>query len=87
MPTVTRFKNRPSRVIRKRHDGEEDVTVISQDSMLAAFDNILATLTMAIAAISSISLLVAGILIMNISSDFGESAAQRDRLIKGYWCQ
>ena len=54
-------------VIRKRHDGEEDVTVISQDSMLAAFDNILATLTMAIAAISSISLLVAGILIMNIS--------------------
>ena len=35
--------------------------------MLAAFDNILATLTMAIAAISSISLLVAGILIMNIS--------------------
>jgi putative ABC transport system permease protein len=53
-------------VIRKRHDGEEDVTVISQDSMLAAFDNILATLTMAIAAISSISLLVAGILIMNI---------------------
>ena len=53
--------------IRKRHDGEEDVTVISQDSMLAAFDNILSVLTMAIAAISSISLLVAGILIMNIS--------------------
>ncbi len=55
------------KLIRSRHDGEEDVTVISQDSMLAAFDNILATLTMAIAAISSISLLVAGILIMNIS--------------------
>jgi putative ABC transport system permease protein len=54
-------------VIRQRHDGEEDVTVISQDSMLAAFDNILSVLTMAIAAISSISLLVAGILIMNIS--------------------
>ena len=54
-------------IIRQRHDGEEDVTVISQDSMLAAFDNILAVLTMAIAAISSISLLVAGILIMNIS--------------------
>lgn len=54
-------------VIRQRHDGEEDVTVISQDSMLAAFDNILSVLTLAIAAISSISLLVAGILIMNIS--------------------
>ena len=62
-----KIKEKILNVIRKRHDGEEDVTVISQDSMLAAFDNILATLTMAIAAISSISLLVAGILIMNIS--------------------
>ena len=61
-----KIKEKILNVIRKRHDGEEDVTVISQDSMLAAFDNILATLTMAIAAISSISLLVAGILIMNI---------------------
>jgi putative ABC transport system permease protein len=35
--------------------------------MLAAFGNILTTLTLAIGAISAISLLVAGILIMNIS--------------------
>ena len=35
--------------------------------MLAAFNNILTAVTLAITAISSISLLVAGILIMNIS--------------------
>lgn len=54
-------------VIRQRHEGEDDITIVSQDAMLAAFDNILATLTLAIAAIAAISLLVAGILIMNIS--------------------
>ena len=50
-----------------RHDGDQDVTVVSQDAMLAAFNNILTAVTLAITAISSISLLVAGILIMNIS--------------------
>ncbi|TNF06216.1 MAG: FtsX-like permease family protein, partial [Gammaproteobacteria bacterium] len=53
--------------IRERHEGDDDITLISQDSMLAAFNNILTTLTLAIAAIAAISLLVAGILIMNIS--------------------
>ena len=54
-------------IIRQRHEGEDDITLISQDAMLAAFGNILTTLTLAIGAISAISLLVAGILIMNIS--------------------
>lgn len=54
-------------IIRQRHDGEDDITIVSQDAMLAAFSNILTTLTLAVAAISAISLLVAGILIMNIS--------------------
>ncbi len=54
-------------IIRQRHEGEDDVTLVSQDAMLAAFGNILTTLTLAIGAISAISLLVAGILIMNIS--------------------
>jgi len=53
--------------VRERHEGEDDITIVSQDAMLAAFDNIIATLTLAIAAIAAISLLVAGILIMNIS--------------------
>ena len=54
-------------IIRERHEGEDDITLISQDSILSSFNNILSTLTLAIAAIASISLLVAGILIMNIS--------------------
>lgn len=54
-------------IIRERHEGDEDVTLISQDAMLAAFSNIITTLTLAVGSISAISLLVAGILIMNIS--------------------
>jgi len=54
-------------VIRDRHDGEDDITIVSQDSLLAAFNSILTTLTLVIGAIAAISLLVAGILIMNLS--------------------
>ncbi len=53
--------------LKERHEGEEDVTLISQDSVLAAFDEILAVLTLAVAGIAAISLLVAGILIMNVT--------------------
>jgi putative ABC transport system permease protein len=51
----------------ERHQDEEDVTLLSQDSMLAAFDGILNGLTLALAGIAAISLLVAGILIMNVT--------------------
>ncbi|BAN51308.1 ABC transporter permease [Metapseudomonas resinovorans] len=51
----------------ERHQGEEDVTLLSQDSMLAAFDGLLNGLTLALAGIAAISLLVAGILIMNLT--------------------
>lgn len=54
------------RIIRERHQGEEDVTVLSQDSMLATFDNILRALTLTVAGIAAISLAVAGILVMNV---------------------
>ncbi|MCO6055957.1 ABC transporter permease [Pseudomonas sp. MOB-449] len=50
-----------------RHRGEADVTLLSQDSMLAGFDGILSGLTLALAGIAAISLLVAGILIMNVT--------------------
>jgi putative ABC transport system permease protein len=53
-------------LIRARHEGEEDITVITQDSILATFNKILATLTLAVAGIAAISLVVAGILIMNV---------------------
>ena len=52
--------------IKARHQGEEDVTVITQDAVLATFDKILRALTLAVAGIASISLVVAGILIMNV---------------------
>ena len=35
-------------MLRDRHDGEEDVTVLTQDAVLAAFDQILAALTAAL---------------------------------------
>ncbi len=49
-----------------RHDGEEDVTVITQDAILATFDRILRALTLAVSGIAAISLAVAGILVMNV---------------------
>jgi putative ABC transport system permease protein len=51
---------------RERHDGEDDVTVITQDAVRTTFNRILGTLTISIAGITAVSLLVAGILIMNV---------------------
>lgn len=53
-------------IIRTRHEGEDDVTVITQDAVLATFDRILRALTLTVAGIAAISLAVAGILIMNV---------------------
>jgi len=53
-------------IIKERHQGKRDVTVITQDAVLATFDDILAALTYAIGGIAAISLAVAGILIMNV---------------------
>lgn len=53
-------------LLRQRHDGEEDFTVITQDAVLATFDRILGALTLAVAGIAGISLAVAGILVMNV---------------------
>ncbi len=53
-------------ILRVRHNGEEDVTVITQDAMLATFNTILSSLTYAVGGIAAISLAVAGILIMNV---------------------
>jgi putative ABC transport system permease protein len=54
------------RIISERHDGEDDITIITQDSVVATFDKVLRALTWGLAGIASISLLVAGILIMNV---------------------
>lgn len=54
-------------LLTERHDGEEDITVISPDAMLKSLDAILGTMALAVAGIAGISLLVAGILIMNVT--------------------
>ncbi|WP_068808616.1 ABC transporter permease [Thauera phenolivorans] len=53
-------------ILRARHDGELDVTLISQDAVLGTFDRILGALTLGVAGIAAISLAVAGILVMNV---------------------
>ncbi len=52
--------------LKQRHHGEEDVTVITQDAILATFDRLLGALTLGVAGIAAISLAVAGILVMNV---------------------
>ncbi len=55
-----------TRIIKARHEGEDDVTVIAQDSVVNTFDEILTALTLGVSGIAAISLAVAGILIMNV---------------------
>ncbi|KAA3629300.1 MAG: ABC transporter permease [Proteobacteria bacterium] len=64
--TMESAKRDVLRIIRERHDDEDDITVITQDSVLATFDRILSALTLTVGGIAAISLLVAGILIMNV---------------------
>jgi putative ABC transport system permease protein len=53
-------------IIKARHEGEDDVTIITQDSIVNTFDKILTALTLAVASIAGISLAVAGVLVMNV---------------------
>lgn len=53
-------------IIRTRHAGELDVTLVTQDAVLGTFDRILGALTLSVAGIAAISLTVAGILVMNV---------------------
>jgi putative ABC transport system permease protein len=52
-------------VLAERH-GDEDVTLLSQDSVLSAFGRILTALTLALGGIAAVSLTVAGVGIMNV---------------------
>lgn len=64
--SLDRLKNHISQTIIKRHYGEEDVTIITQDSILTTFNRIFKVLTLSVGGIAAISLVVAGILIMNV---------------------
>jgi putative ABC transport system permease protein len=63
---IHKVKEDVLKTIALRHDGEEDVTVITQDAVLETFDKVLGVLTLGVAGIAAISLAVAGILIMNV---------------------
>ncbi len=63
---IPRAKRAVLDILRSRHDGEDDITVITQDALLATFDRIFKALTFTVAGIAAISLAVAGILIMNV---------------------
>jgi putative ABC transport system permease protein len=58
-------RRRVLRLLADRHE-EEDVTVLTQDAVVATFSQILGALTLAVGAIAAISLSVAGIGIMNV---------------------
>jgi putative ABC transport system permease protein len=57
--------DRSIEILTERHD-EEDVTCITQDSVVSALSSILRSLTLALAGIAAVSLAVAGIGIMNL---------------------
>jgi putative ABC transport system permease protein len=54
------------RVLKARHDGEEDFTVTTQQAMLDVFGNVMGMVTMAVGAIAGISLLVGAIGILTM---------------------
>ena len=64
---VEEVKSQVSDRMQELHDGERDVTVVSPDAMLTTFDGILQALTLGVAGIAGISLVVAGILVMNVT--------------------
>ena len=50
----------------RRHRGELDVTLLTQDAMLEAFGNVITVLTLLLAGLGGISLMVAGVGVMNV---------------------
>jgi putative ABC transport system permease protein len=58
-------RSRVEKLLFERHRAE-DVTVVTQDALIEAFSSILRALTWALAGIAAISLVVAGIGIMNV---------------------
>jgi len=63
---LDRIKRDVTQIIKERHNNEDDITLITQDSMLTSFNRIFTALTLALAGIAAISLTVAGIGIMNV---------------------
>lgn len=64
---VEAVKSAIAKQMQALHNGEQDVTIISPEAMLSAFDGILQVMTLGVAGIGAISLVVSGILVMNVT--------------------
>lgn len=64
---VDAVKSAIAKKMQALHNGEQDVTIISPDSLLSTFDDILQVMTLGVAGIGAISLVVSGILVMNVT--------------------
>ena len=64
---VETVKSAIAKQMQALHNGEQDVTIISPDAMLSTFDSILQVMTLGVAGIGAISLVVSGILVMNVT--------------------
>jgi putative ABC transport system permease protein len=64
--TVEAAKRDIIEMIKARHAGEEDITVVTQDALVSTFNTIFGMITAGLAGIAAISLVVAGVLIMNV---------------------
>jgi len=64
--TGPRIEAEVKRVLKARHDGEEDFTVTTQQAMLDVFGNVMGMVTMAVGAIAGISLVVGAIGILTM---------------------
>jgi len=53
-------------ILKERHEGFDDVTVLTQDAVMSTFSSVLGALTAALGGIAAISLTVAGVGIMNV---------------------
>ena len=62
---LARAQEQMKAILLERH-GEEDFSILTQDSVISALSTILTVLTAAVAAIAAISLSVAGVGIMNV---------------------
>lgn len=65
-PDMNKAVDEIREIIKVRHEGEDDVTLITQDSVVSTFDKVLTALTLTVAGIAGISLAVAGVLVMNV---------------------
>jgi putative ABC transport system permease protein len=63
---IDAIKREILKILKERHNNQEDVTLLTQDSVLGSLNRIFRALTLALGGIAAISLTVAGIGIMNV---------------------